>query len=117
MALKKSQRSLKKWTKQKWRTKSGKPSIQGPDATGERYKPAAEHAKDSPQKTGAETRAKRTAIAKGEQRADYGAGNPNEDAFLAKHMRMEYSKKPKMSAADRKKALAIGYSKYEKGKK
>ena len=25
--LKKPQRSLKKWTKQKWRTKSGKPSI------------------------------------------------------------------------------------------
>ena len=34
MALKKSQKSLKKWTKQKWRTKSGKPSTQGPNATG-----------------------------------------------------------------------------------
>ena len=39
MALKKSQRSLKSWTKQKWRTKSGKPSTQGPKATGERYLP------------------------------------------------------------------------------
>ena len=39
MALKKSQRSLKKWNKQKWRTKSGKPSTQGPKATGERYLP------------------------------------------------------------------------------
>jgi hypothetical protein len=39
MALKKSQKSLKKWTKQKWRTKSGKPSTQGPKATGERYLP------------------------------------------------------------------------------
>ena len=29
MALKKSQRSLKAWGKQKWRTKSGKPSTQG----------------------------------------------------------------------------------------
>ena len=37
MALAKSQRSLKAWTKQKWRTKSGKPSTQGPKATGERY--------------------------------------------------------------------------------
>ena len=37
--LKKPQRSLKKWTKQKWRTKSGKPSTQGPKATGERYLP------------------------------------------------------------------------------
>jgi len=34
MALKKSQRSLKAWGKQKWRTKSGKPSTQGPKATG-----------------------------------------------------------------------------------
>jgi hypothetical protein len=39
MALAKSQQSLKKWTKQKWRTKSGKPSTQGPKATGERYLP------------------------------------------------------------------------------
>ena len=36
MALKKSQKSLKKWTKQDWRTKSGKPS----GKTGERYLPA-----------------------------------------------------------------------------
>ena len=35
MALAKSQRSLKSWTKQKWRTKSGKPSSK----TGERYLP------------------------------------------------------------------------------
>jgi hypothetical protein len=38
--LKKPQRSLKAWGKQKWRTKSGKPSTQGPKATGERYLPA-----------------------------------------------------------------------------
>lgn len=38
--MKKSQRSLANWTKQKWRTKSGKPSTQGPNATGERYLPA-----------------------------------------------------------------------------
>ena len=37
MALKKSQRSLKSWTKQKWRTKSGKKSSK----TGERYLPSA----------------------------------------------------------------------------
>ena len=39
MALAKSQKSLRAWTKQKWRTKSGKPSTQGPEATGERYLP------------------------------------------------------------------------------
>ena len=35
MALKKSQKSLKSWSKQNWRTKSGKPSLK----TGERYLP------------------------------------------------------------------------------
>ena len=39
MALKKSQKSLKKWTKEEWGTKSGKPSTQGKSATGERYLP------------------------------------------------------------------------------
>jgi len=34
--LKKPQKSLKKWTAQKWRTKSGKPSAK----TGERYLPS-----------------------------------------------------------------------------
>ncbi len=33
------QESLSKWTKEKWTTKSGKPSTQGPKATGERYLP------------------------------------------------------------------------------
>jgi hypothetical protein len=37
--LKKSQKSLKKWTKEDWGTKSGKPSTQGAKATGERYLP------------------------------------------------------------------------------
>jgi len=37
MARKKSQRSLVEWTKQGWRTKSGKPSAK----TGERYLPSA----------------------------------------------------------------------------
>ena len=37
--MKASQKSLVNWTKQKWRTKSGKPSTQGSKATGERYLP------------------------------------------------------------------------------
>ena len=37
MPLKKSQKSLKKWTKEEWGTKSGKPSTQGKKETGERY--------------------------------------------------------------------------------
>ena len=35
MSIAKSQKSLKDWTKQKWKTKSGKPSKE----TGERYLP------------------------------------------------------------------------------
>ena len=37
--MKAPQKSLRAWTKQKWRTKSGKPSTQGSEATGERYLP------------------------------------------------------------------------------
>ncbi len=34
-----AQKSLSKWTKEDWGTKSGKPSTQGAKATGERYLP------------------------------------------------------------------------------
>ena len=52
------QKSLSKWTKEKWGTKSGKPSTQGSKATGERYLPkkarerlsASEYAKTSAKK-------------------------------------------------------------------
>ena len=37
--MKKTQKSLADWTKEDWGTKSGKPSTQGPKATGERYLP------------------------------------------------------------------------------
>jgi len=39
--VKAPQKSLVDWTKANWRTKSGKPSTQGPQATGERYLPEA----------------------------------------------------------------------------
>ena len=62
MPLKKSQKSLKSWTKQKWRTKSGKPSTQGPKATGERYLPSSYQVASS-KEYAATTRAKRKATA------------------------------------------------------
>ena len=67
MALAKSQRSLRAWTKQKWRTKSDKPSTQGSKATGERYLPekAIKALSDSEYK--ATSAAKRRAIRKGKQ--------------------------------------------------
>ena len=67
MPLKKSQRSLKSWTKQKWRTKSGKPSTQGSKATGERYLPSAAIKSLSPAEYAATTRAKRKATMAGKQ--------------------------------------------------
>ena len=63
MALAKSQRSLKAWSKQKWRTKSGKPSSK----TGERYLPEAAIKALSPQEYAATTRAKRKGTKKGKQ--------------------------------------------------
>lgn len=67
MALSKSQRSLRSWTKQKWRTKSGKPSTQGSEATGERYLPEAAIEALSPEEYAATTRAKRKGKKSGKQ--------------------------------------------------
>jgi hypothetical protein len=63
MPLKKSQKSLKKWTKQKWRTKSGKPSAK----TGERYLPERAIKALSPQEYASTTRAKRKGTKAGKQ--------------------------------------------------
>jgi hypothetical protein len=63
MALKKSQKSLKKWTAQKWRTKSGKPSAK----TGERYLPEKAIKALSAKEYAATTRKKREDTKKGKQ--------------------------------------------------
>ena len=63
MALKKSQRSLKAWSKQKWRTKSGKPSSK----TGERYLPSAAIKALTPKESAATTKAKRKCKKAGKQ--------------------------------------------------
>ena len=67
MPKKKSQRSLTAWTKQKWRTKSGKPSTQGPKATGDRYLPEKAIKALSSKEYAATTRAKRKATKAGKQ--------------------------------------------------
>ena len=67
MTLAKSQKSLKNWTKQKWRTKSGKPSTQGPKATGERYLPEKAIKSLSSSEYAASTRKKREDTKKGKQ--------------------------------------------------
>jgi len=63
MALAKSQRSLKAWTKQKWRTKSGQPSAK----TGERYLPEKAIKSLTSAEYSATTKAKREGTAKGQQ--------------------------------------------------
>jgi len=65
--LAKSQQSLKSWTQQKWRTKSGKPSTQGSKATGERYLPENAIKSLSPAEYAATTKAKRAGKAQGKQ--------------------------------------------------
>ena len=63
MALAKSQRSLKAWDKQKWRTKSGKKS----SVTGERYLPDKAIKALSSAEYAATTKAKRKAKKAGKQ--------------------------------------------------
>ena len=67
MALKKSQKSLKEWTKQKWTTKSGKPSTQGAKATGERYLPEKAIKALTDKEYAATTKTKRKAKASGKK--------------------------------------------------
>tara|TARA_R100000544_G_scaffold15423_1_gene7239 strand:- start:373 stop:621 length:249 start_codon:yes stop_codon:yes gene_type:complete len=63
MALAKSQKSLQAWGRQKWRTKSGKPSSK----TGERYLPAKAIKSLSSSEYAATTAAKRKGTAAGKQ--------------------------------------------------
>ena len=73
MALRKPQKSLKKWTKQKWTTPSGKPSgktgeVYAPKKTIDKLKSTAAGRK----KLAAANRKKRQATAKGKQHARHG---------------------------------------------
>tara|TARA_E500000318_G_C3541074_1_gene204674 strand:- start:1042 stop:1287 length:246 start_codon:yes stop_codon:yes gene_type:complete len=63
VAKAKSQKSLSKWSKQKWRTKSGKPSAK----TGERYLPESAIKSLSAKEYASTTRKKRADTKKGKQ--------------------------------------------------
>jgi hypothetical protein len=63
VGAKSSSNSLSKWTKQKWRTKSGKPSLE----TGERYLPEKAIKSLSSSEYASTTRAKRIGKAMGKQ--------------------------------------------------
>ena len=62
-----AQKSLSKWTKEEWGTKSGKPSTQGPKATGERYLPKKARESLSSKEYAATTKAKREGTKVGKQ--------------------------------------------------
>ena len=65
--MKKPQKSLSKWGKEDWGTKSGKPSTQGAKATGERYLPKKARDALSPAEYAATSKAKRKGTRKGKQ--------------------------------------------------
>lgn len=64
---KKADNSLARWTKEDWGTRSGKPSTQGKEATGERYLPKKAREKLTPSEYAATTRAKREGMRQGKQ--------------------------------------------------
>ena len=61
------QKSLSKWTKEDWGTKSGKPSTQGAKATGERYLPKKARKALSSAEYAKTTAAKRASTSAGKQ--------------------------------------------------
>lgn len=62
-----AQKSLSKWTKEDWGTKSGKPSTQGKKATGERYLPKKARESLSAKEYAATSRKKREDTKAGKQ--------------------------------------------------
>ena len=62
-----AQKSMTKWTKEKWDTKSGKPSTVGKGATGERYLPEKARKALTAKEYAASTAKKRADTAKGKQ--------------------------------------------------
>lgn len=63
----KPQKDLTKWTKEDWGTKSGKPSVQGKEATGERYLPRKAREALTKEEYKATTEAKRKGAKTGKQ--------------------------------------------------
>ena len=63
----KAQKDLTTWIKEDWDTKSGKPSTQGPKATGERYLPKKAREALSSKEYAATTKAKREGTKQGKQ--------------------------------------------------
>jgi hypothetical protein len=90
--------SLVKWTRQKWKTKSGKPSVVGPNATGERYLPERAIRRMSKKDYRRTTVSKRRSIKKGKQYSK----QPKDISKKSKKYRKEYVKTRKKSKRKRK---------------
>jgi len=108
--MKAPQKSLKKWGDQKWRTKSGKPSTQGANATGERYLPSSAIKSLSSSEYAATTRAKRKGKASGKQHVS----QPKE---VAKKTRRFRANKGGVAAKSPRQQAAIAVSMKKRGVK
>jgi len=84
----KAQKSLTKWSKEKWGTKSGRPSVMGPRATGERYLPEKVRKSLSP------AQYRRTSAAKRRGKKQY---VPQPRSIVKKIRSLRRSKSPKKS--------------------
>jgi hypothetical protein len=116
--------SLDRWFKEGWvDIKTGKPCGRKKGEKRKGYpacRPSKRVSKETPTTVAEMSKKEKKSFKKrktGPERTETEVGNPAADKFLAKHMRMVYKKKPNMTEAERKQELAIGYSKYEKGKK
>jgi len=108
--MKAPQKSLKKWGDQKWRTKSGKNSTQGSNATGERYLPSSAIKSLSSSEYAATTRAKRKGKASGKQHVS----QPKE---VAKKTRRFRANKGGVAAKSPRQQAAIAVSMKKRGVK
>jgi hypothetical protein len=116
--------SLTRWFDEEWvDIKTGKPCGRQKGEKRKGYpacRPSRRVSKKTPKTSGEMSKEEKKSFTKrktGPKRTETETGNPAEDKFLAKHMRMEYKKKPRMSSEQKKQALAIGYNKYKKRKK
>ena len=96
--------SLKRWFKEEWvDVKPGKPCGRKKGEKRKGYpacRPKKRVSKDTPKTVGELGPKKRKSFAKrktGPKRTKAETGNPSEDKFLAKHMRMAYKKKSEMA--------------------
>jgi hypothetical protein len=114
----KAQKSLSKWTKEDWGTKSGKPSTQGSKATGERYLPKKVREGLTKKEYEATSRKKREDMRKGKQHSEQPKKVAKKTSELRKGPSMEgYKDDERRYARAERKILRAKEKSPEKGAK